>query len=297
MHWVEEELVEEVYVDVILPLPLQGTFSYRLGEEFKKLAKVGARVLVPFGKGKMYTGVIEKIHKQNPGSFHIHFIQELIDKNEVLISEKLIAQWKWIATYYMCPLGEVYNAGMPAGLNFNSLTYVELNPEIYWQDEELNPTEYNILSVIELKKKITVKDLEKEVRSKTSLLKTIKDLFYKDLILISEDIQQAYKPKTETYIKVSEIFRNEKIAREQIDLLQKKAPKQYELLLTLLGMPGREAKKTFLEESKGINPATILALRNKKLIMQEKREVSRLNLEATDTQIPALTDFQTNVKS
>ena len=151
-----------IYADVILPLPLPRTFTYRLSREMLGIAKIGCRVLVPFGKGKIYTGIIYKIHQETPGNFHIHYIQELLDADNVLITQKQIEQWKWIAEYYMSPLGEVMNAAMPAGLNLHSLTFVTVNPEIYCQDEELSKEETNLMMVIKLRKKISIKELENE---------------------------------------------------------------------------------------------------------------------------------------
>ncbi|MCO6495517.1 MAG: primosomal protein N' [Bacteroidetes bacterium] len=288
-----EDSSNTFYAEVILPLPLAGTFTYRISKEMLPLAAIGARVLVPFGKGKIYTGIIFSIHNNAPEGFHVHYIQEVIDKDEILITPSQIKSWQWIAEYYMSPLGEVMNVAMPAGLNFHSLTFVELNPEIYWQDESLNKEEEHLMTIIETHKKISIKELEKEMRSKSSLLKQIRSLYMRDLILLSDEIRQKYKPKTETIIKVAETFKNEEFARTQIDILYKKAQKQYELLLTLMGQPKREATKSFLENEKDFSPSQIKSLEAKNLVVIEKRQVSRIdskNLKPSD--LPKLTDFQ-----
>ena len=281
------------YADVILPLPLQGSFTYRLGIEHKDTAKVGARVLVPFGKGKMYTGIICNLHQKNPGNFHVHFVQVVLDPEEPLISLEQLAFWEWMASYYMSPIGEVMHASLPAGLQFNSLTFFELNPEIYWPDENLNPLQKQIMSIIETQKKINIKDIEKLVKSKNSLIENIRELYLKDLIWITDDVQQKFKPKTETYILLDKRFFDEDFAKKQLDYLFLKAKKQYEAILTLAGMPKRESLKNSLEKEKNIQPATILSLKNKGLVHIEKRTISRLHKPDTAaTILPTLSAIQ-----
>ncbi|MCK9480725.1 MAG: primosomal protein N' [Bacteroidia bacterium] len=281
------------YAEVILPLPLAGTFSYRISREMQDYAKVGARVLVPFGKGKIYTGIIFCFHSNTPGNFHVHYIQELIDKEEVLVTQSQINNWQWAAEYYMSPIGEVMNVAMPAGLNFHSLTFVEINPEIYWQDENLSKEEEHLLTIIESHKKISIKDLELELRSRSSLLKQIQRLYARDLIVLSDEVKQKYIPKTETYVVLAESLRNEEYARTQIDILYKKARKQYELLMTLMGQPQRQALKSLLENEKGFSSTIIKSLVAKNLCVIEKRKVSRIDKQnTTASTLPALVDFQ-----
>lgn len=291
-----DESSQVFYAEVIVPLPIAGTFTYRLSHEMVSDAKAGARVIVPFGRGKLYTGIIFSIHNKPPSAaFNIQYIQEIIDKDEILITPAQILSWQWIADYYMSPLGEVMNVAMPAGLNFHSLTFVEINPEIYWQDEELSKEEEQLMTFLETRKKITVKELEKAVRSKGSLIKRVRSLYMRDLILLSDEIRQKYKPKTETIVKAAESLKNEDFARTQIDILYKKAKKQYELLLTLIGQPKREANKVFLENEKGFTSSLIKSLEAKNLVVIEKKQVSRIDIgQMPHSSLPALTDFQQN---
>ena len=102
------------YVDVILPLPLDGVFTYAISEELAARAKAGMRVVVPFNKSKRYTAIIVSLHDRKP-DFEVKPAIELLDSNPILLPAQL-QLWQWISQYYMAPLGEVMNAALPAGL-------------------------------------------------------------------------------------------------------------------------------------------------------------------------------------
>ena len=102
------------YVDVILPLPLDGVFTYAISDELAARAKAGMRVVVPFNKSKRYTAIIVSLHDRKP-DFEVKPVIELLDTKPILLPAQL-QQWQWISQYYMAPLGEVMNAALPAGL-------------------------------------------------------------------------------------------------------------------------------------------------------------------------------------
>jgi primosomal protein N' (replication factor Y) len=100
------------YVDVILPLPVSGIFTYRVDGEHASLAKPGMRVTVQFGRKKNYTAVIHRIHSQKPEGYEVKSILSLLDDRPV-VNEHQFRLWEWISDYYMCTLGEWY-AALPA---------------------------------------------------------------------------------------------------------------------------------------------------------------------------------------
>jgi primosomal protein N' (replication factor Y) (superfamily II helicase) len=280
------------YVDVMIPVPITGLFTYRIPDELVHIIKPGCRVMVPFGKRKLYTAVVRKVHNNAPEGYQIHYIQELLDE-EPLISDALLTYWDWLASYYMCPPGEVMNAALPAGLKIQSGTFVSLNPEIFWPDDQLSETEMVLLGHIEKKDKVSISDLESLVRSRSSLVKMIKNLYQQDLIILTEDLMGAYKPKTETYVKLSETFKNSDVAKEQIAILSKRAKKQYSLLLLLLSSPDFELNKKFLVHEKNVSPTTVSAMKKKGLLTEISKEVSRINMRVEEVLgIEPLVDFQ-----
>lgn len=103
------------FVDVILPVPLEGTFTYAVPATMQDRAQVGVRVLVPFGRSKTYLAVVTRLHDEEPVGYDVKPIVEVMDDTPVLLPQQL-KLWKWMADYYMSPLGEVYKAALPLGM-------------------------------------------------------------------------------------------------------------------------------------------------------------------------------------
>ncbi len=106
------------FADVIIPLPLQDDYTYSIPDEIVESVQVGCRVLVPFGQRKSYIGVVRRIHSNPPTGYKVKPLSRLIDSAPVVLPRQL-ELWEWIAKYYICPLGDVYNAALPAGLKDN----------------------------------------------------------------------------------------------------------------------------------------------------------------------------------
>lgn len=103
------------YVDVVLPVPLEGTFTYRVPEALERSVQSGVRVLVPFGNKKTAVGLVDRVHQQAPQGCKVKDIDQVMDSAPVVL-ERQYALWRWIADYYMAPLGDVYKAALPSGL-------------------------------------------------------------------------------------------------------------------------------------------------------------------------------------
>ena len=103
------------YADVILPLPLDGMFTYSIPAHMQESMQVGMRVRVPFGKSKTYIAIVAHLHNERPSGYQVKEILELIDQQPVLLPQQL-KQWQWISNYYMSPIGEVYKAALPGGM-------------------------------------------------------------------------------------------------------------------------------------------------------------------------------------
>jgi primosomal protein N' (replication factor Y) len=103
------------YADVILPLPLDGFFTYAVPQSMEGTVAIGMRVLVPFGRSKTYLAIIARLHQQKPEGYEVKAILQQIDDSPILLPQQL-KLWQWISDYYMSPIGEVYKAALPAGL-------------------------------------------------------------------------------------------------------------------------------------------------------------------------------------
>ena len=135
------------YVEVILPVPLEGTFTYELPEELAARVEPGMRVLVPFGRSKKYVGVALRIHNEQPG-FKVKPVIQILDELPVLLPQQL-ELWQWISRYYLSPIGEVYKAALPAGLKAEegyrpkTETYIRLADKM--RDEQSQRIGHDIL--------------------------------------------------------------------------------------------------------------------------------------------------------
>ena len=103
------------YADILLPVPLEGFFTYAVPEKLRERIAFGMRVLVNFGPQKTYVGIVVKTHDEEPKGYKTKDIIDIEDEHPMLL-DKQFKLWKWIADYYLAPIGDIYKAAMPAGL-------------------------------------------------------------------------------------------------------------------------------------------------------------------------------------
>lgn len=292
-----------LYAEVVLPLPLQRLFTYRLPSEFFELAMPGKRVFVPFGNKKIYTGIIVNITTTKPEKYEALNIISFLD-DVPLISMQQLKFWQWIADYYMCGLGDVMAAALPAGLKLASESYVALQEDVSYDEAELDDREVKILDALKGKEKVRVSELEVILRSKTSFLKIIKSLYDRNLIVMFEDVSEKYKPKKITKLKIHPAA-TEDILESALPALEKKAKIQFRSLLALLGEPKREAVKSELIKKYDLSADAIKSLVEKQLIEQFDVETDRFAAresvnefyELSTPQINALSEVRSALKS
>lgn len=139
-----------LFVDVILPLALPNLYTYGVPIELQEKVIVGCRVEVQFGKRKIYSAIIKKIHSTKPESYNVKPIRTLID-DEPIVTSKQLQFWEWIANYYMCTEGEVMNAALPAHLKLISETKIMLNTEIEIDSSTLTDDEFLIIEALKVR--------------------------------------------------------------------------------------------------------------------------------------------------
>ena len=206
------------YADIILPLPLDGYFTYSIPVAMQGRVAVGVRVLVPFGRSKTYVGIVARLHDQQPTGYQVKDIAQQLDGQPILLPSQL-RLWQWISDYYMSPIGEVYKAALPSGLK-------------------------------------------------------------------AED---GYKPRTETYIRLTAAYQNETALHVALNLLAR-ASKQQEAFIAYLQLSGwenignSESRVESLEVSRdelmnesGCTLATLSLLVKRGMLETYEREVGRLN--------------------
>lgn len=151
------------YVDVILPLAIAHTYTFGIPLEFQDIIAVGKRVEVQFGKRKIYSGIAMRIHNDKPEVYEVKPIRSILDETPI-VTEEQISFWKWIASYYMCSLGEVMNAALPSFMKLESETYITLNDDADIYEEELSNEEFMLIEALQIKKEMK-KSLKKSNES------------------------------------------------------------------------------------------------------------------------------------
>ena len=198
-----------MFVDVILPLPLDGLFTYSVPQPWGGEVKIGIRVLVPFGRSKTYVGIVAKTHKGPlPSDFQIKDILQVMDAEPILLDSQL-RLWQWIADYYMSPIGEVYKAALPSGLK----------------------------------------------------------------------AEEGYKPRTETYLRLTSKFSSEQALHVALDMLQR-APKQLKALVDFINLSDSQSDTEISRDellNQGHTLQTINSLQKRSILDAYEKEVGRLN--------------------
>src|SRR5574344_819982 len=168
------------FVEILLPLPLKGTFTYRVPYQLNTHLKFGVRAIVPFGKNKLYSGIIVKVHQEVPQQINIKYIVDVID-TQPLISEKQFALWQWIARYYMCTLGEVMTAALRSSLKLAGETQIHLHPNFDGDLTELSETELHIVENVAHSNNVTISDISK-ILNIPKIIPIVKTLVEKQII-------------------------------------------------------------------------------------------------------------------
>ncbi len=272
----------EKYVDVILPLPVDGYFTYSVPEEMTDTIEPGTRVVVQFGAKKLYSALVRRVHKQKPEGYETKPIEALLD-SEPVVPESCFDLWEWMAGYYHCPIGEVLKAALPSGLKLESETRITYNAE-FTEDinNRLTPREELIFEVIRDKKSLSVLELNNSSLKKGTL-PVVKELLKKGAIAIEEEISESYKPKKEIYIHLAPEFHDEVRLCRMLDLLVK-ARKQHVLLTCFLRLKddfGELAKVSILKkellEQCDATPSALNGLLSKGILVAEERTIDRLD--------------------
>lgn len=270
----------EKFVDVILPLPLQASFTYALPPEMDGQVQIGCRVVVSFGRKKFYTGIVRNVHYLKPQEYEVKEVSAVLDEHPILVPLQF-RFWEWLADYYLCTQGDVYKAALPSGLKLESETVVEYNPD-FEAAEPLSEREQKVLDLLAVEPEQTVTRLEKESGLK-NILAVVKSLLEKDALFVKEELKRTYKPKTETRVRLTEAACNERRLHFFFDELQRRAPKQLDLLMKYIELSGclggrevKEVSKAELLKRSGATPAVFSGLVDKGVFEVYQQEVGRL---------------------
>ena len=286
-----------LYVKVLLPLYLPREYTYRIPQEFNEEVAVGKRVVVQFGKKKIYTALIVEIDDKPPTEYQAKYVLSILD-SVPLVTEDQLKFWRWISRYYMCTWGEVMNAALPNGLKLQSETRVELIPETNLDDLELDQREVPIIEALKQSGSLTMDEVSALVNSKGSF-KLIHSLYEKNAVTIKEELQERYKPKIRRFIRMSDDYTSdEKRLHELFNQLEKRKALQLHVVMRLLSEdPKHEGvdKNQFTKDHE-LSPSSVNTLIRNGVIEQFEMVIDRIQYEGDDSfKVNELTDAQTEV--
>ena len=277
-----------------MPLPLPRSFTYFVPDGLSGQIQKGVRVIVPFGARKFYSAIVQDIHERNSTSYTAKEIVSVLDEHPV-VNDLQIKFWQWIASYYMCTVGEVMKAAIPSGLKLESETKVFYN-EAYVQYDELNKHEEEVLNIVHDKKSLPVGDIA-AVYKRRDMMRTVQSLVDREALWVEEVIAGRYKPRFETCVKLHSEMDSETKLKTAFEALEK-APKQLEILMNFVRLSGVFSERPHREIAKKElgNPSAeaLGALVRKKILELYPREVSRLNcqLSTANCQLSILNSSQ-----
>lgn len=283
------------YAQIVLPLNLKGSFTYKVPEELMSEIQPGMRVLVPFGGKKIYTGIVFELHDNAPESFVAKEVISMLDDKPILPEEQL-GFWKWLSDYYLCGLGEIYRFAFPSSLKLESETYLKLKPGAVVDFENLDVNEMYLIQALEVRQLINLTDIEAFIPKK-DIIRTINSLIDLQYIEIDEKIAEKYKAKEVAYVRINdEVLGNQNLT--EILLKLNKAPKQKDLFLCILEKqtenPDIHIKKADLFEDGYFGSSHFKALADKGLV--EEYHMQKDRIESYEGEIEELEELSEQQK-
>ncbi|MFB9293461.1 replication restart helicase PriA [Persicitalea jodogahamensis] len=224
----EEE--STVFADLILPVPIPKLFTYRVSRAMSGLIKVGARVIVQFGKNRVITAVVGKLHHTPPANYQAKYVLELLDEEPLVMASQL-ELFRWMADYYLCTIGEVMNVALPSGLKITSQSKVQFNPDFDYA-ELLTEEEVGLLEEIKKHKSLSYDEVARLTEG-VNVNAVIKSLVGKRAVILFEQVKEKYKPKISRKVRLTESYASAAGVNGLMKELERQ-PKQQEVLLRYL---------------------------------------------------------------
>lgn len=281
-----------MYAEIILPLPVYGTFTYSVPPEFEPDIQPGSRVLVQFGRKKFYTGIVEHTHGNAP-DYEVKPILMPLDPKPVVRYPQM-RLWQWMAEYYLCTPGEVFRAAVPTGLKPESETFVTLNEDFEAPDGvRLNERQAMAVMLLEERKKMRISEIEDELKTRNTA-KVISSLLDLGIVLVDEKVVEKYRARRETFVTLAAERGDHARLHEFFDMTRR-SQQQEKAIIGYLDLSGwlhpnaalRDVTRAALLKTSGVSPAVLKALVDKGILRQEKHIINRFNISRDSLISPA----------
>lgn len=271
---------ETLFVNVLLPLPVAGYFTYRVPFDLNEAVSIGKRVVVQFGKKKVYTALVQSVTETVP-RVETKYILGVLDLKPVA-NEIQFRHWEWIASYYCCTVGEVMNAALPAALKLASESKIRLVPGLEISEKILSEKEYNLLRALKENGALSITDASR-FADLAKIIPLIHNLIEKGYIVTEEEISERFTPKTQAFVKLTEVFSSEERLQKLYNQLERKAVKQLDILMEYI-----QLSKMLTDQPLEVNRKELLAripdgasklkaLQKKGVFEEYDKEISRLS--------------------
>ncbi len=254
------------FINVILPIPLKQTFTYSVNKDEAAFLKPGMRVAIPFGKSKVYTGIVYQVHDQAPVGYETKTIDHILDETPIITKFQL-KHWEWIAHYYMCSLGEVIKAALPSAFLLESETIIKISAEKEWDESSLSDEEFIVFEALQHQSSLHINDV-RSILDKKNVVSVIQKLFEKGIVEVEETVYEQYTPKLKRYIKLSTEYTSEDNLKNLLDTLSR-APKQRDVLMNLFVLSSQSKKpiaSIVLQKKSEASAGTLKALIDKGIL-------------------------------
>lgn len=221
------------FVDVILPLNLSGTLTYGVPLKWQGSVQPGMRVEVNLGRNKLYSAIVLQVHNNKPEAYTVKPVRNIIDDQPVVTTNQL-KFWQWVAKYYLCSLGDVMNAALPAHLKLMSESLLIWNELLQEPPLNLSDDAFIIAEALHVRKRLTIDEVRQLLEGKNTS-RAINELLEREVAIVTELLEERYKAKTERYVFLDKMYEDEALLNDIFRQLEKK-PKQLALLMCFFQM-------------------------------------------------------------
>ncbi len=260
--------------------------------------KQGMRVAVPFGKSKIYTGIVYSVYKDRPPVYETKSIDQILDETPIITTTQL-KHWEWMATYYMCTLGEVIRAALPSAFLLESETIVTLSSEGNTEESNFSDEEFLVYEALQHQSALHINDI-RSILDRKNVVGVLKQLIDKGVITVQEEVYEQYTPKLKRYIKLASSYTSEENLTALLDTLSR-APKQREVLMTLFMLNAQEKKpidSIKLQKKSNATASTIKTLIDKQILEEYFIQKDRIEFSGdSDSALKNLNESQLNAFS
>ena len=276
-----------LFVDVLLPLHLPDTYTYRVPFEYNDSIEVGQRVVVQFGSKRMYSALVRRIHENVP-QYNTKYILSILDTNPI-VGEPQFRFWEWMAAYYMCYPGDVMAVAMPSAFRLSSESYIVVHPQFDGEYGSLSEDELKIIDVLSRKERLEIGEVS-DIIGYQKIMPLIKSMIERRVILMDEELRQRYTPHRTTWLSLADKYRDENELKSLFDTMQQKQQTQKQLLalmqfLQISDFGSKEIKKKLLAENNEISASALDTLLKKEILVATQREESRLQQFVSTTDV------------